>query len=103
MILLYELKPKFDRAKSFYKKANVYRDDEGNILLMSYTTIVAKITDKIATEDGKEKLEVYGWYSNTTARHINEFLQQYGYPKMNKKEMERSWLKWKQLTQNYLH
>lgn len=88
MEFLYELKPQYDRAKSFYKKANVYKDDKGKILLMSYTTIVAEITDAMATEDGKSKLKVNGWYSNTTARHINEFAQQHGFNKMSKKEME---------------
>ena len=88
MEFLYELKPQYDRAKSFYKKANVYKDDKGHILLMSYTIIVAEITDAMATEDGKPKLKVNGWYSNTTARHINEFAQQYGFNKMSKKEME---------------
>lgn len=89
MVLLYELQPQYDRAKSFYKKANVYKDDKGHILLMSYTTIVAEITDAMAAEDGKPKLKVNGWYSNTTARHINEFAQQHGFNKMSKKEMER--------------
>lgn len=88
MEFLYELKPQYDSAKSFYKKANVYRDDEGNLLLMSYTTIVARIQDAITTEDGQPKLIVNGWYSATTARHINEFIQQHGFPKMSKKEME---------------
>ena len=89
MKFLYELKPQYDSAKSFYKKANVYKDDKGKILLMSYTTIVAEIEDAMITEDGKPKLKVNGWYSNTTARHINEFAQQYGFNKMSKKEMER--------------
>lgn len=89
MILLYELQPQFDHAKSFYKKANVYRDDNGKILLMSYTTIVAEILDELITEDGKRHLKVNGWYSCTTSRHINEFAQQYGFKKLSKKEMER--------------
>lgn len=85
---LYELKPKYDSAKSFYKKANIYRNDEGSLFLMSYSTIVAEIQDKIITEDNNAKAIVHGWYSVTTARHINEFLQQHGFSKMNKKEME---------------
>lgn len=89
MEFLYELQPQYDRQKSFYKKANVYRDDEGNLLLMSYTTIVAKIQDAITTEDKKPHLIINGWYSATTARHINEFAQQHGFNKMSKKEMER--------------
>lgn len=88
MEFLYYLEPQYDTRKSFYRKAKIYKDNNGNILLMSYETIVAKITDKIATKDNIEKVEVYGYYSNTTARHINEFLQQHGYPKMSKKQME---------------
>ena len=84
---LYELKPQYDSAKSFYRKANVYRNDKGSILLMSYTTIVAEVTDEVLT--GERKLKVFGWYSMTTSRHINEFAQQYGFSRMNKKEMER--------------
>lgn len=89
MEFLYELKPQFDGRKSFYKKANVYRDGNGNLFLMSYSTIVAKITDKIVTEDGKAHAKVYDYYSATTARHINEFLRQHGFPAMSKKEMEK--------------
>ena len=85
---LYELKPQYDNAKSFYRKANIYRNDKGSIFLMSYETIVAEIKDAIATETGEKQVIVHGWYSMTTARHINEFLQQYGFNKMSKKEME---------------
>ena len=85
---LYELKPQYDSAKSFYHKANIYRNDKGSIFLMSYSTIVAEIKDQITTDTGKRRAIVYGWYSMTTARHINEFLQQNGFNKMNKKEME---------------
>lgn len=88
MIYLYELKPQYDSAKSFYKNANVYGDDEGNIFLMSYKTIVAKITDKAVTDTNEDTYEVYGWYSRTTARHINEFLQQHNFNKLSKKQME---------------
>ena len=86
---LYELKPQFDSAKSFYHKANIYRNDKGSIFLMSYETIVAEIKDAIVTDTGEKQAIVYGWYSNTTARHINEFLQQYGFNKMSKERMER--------------
>ena len=85
---LYELKPQFDSAKSFYHKANVYRNDKGSIFLMSYETIVAEIKDAIVTDTGEKQVIVHGWYSMTTARHINEFLQQNGFNKMSKKEMK---------------
>ncbi len=85
---LYELKPQFDSAKSFYRKANIYRNNKGSIFLMSYETIVAEIKDAIATDTGEKQVIIHGWYSMTTARHINEFLQQNGFNKMSKKEME---------------
>lgn len=91
---LYELKPQYDSAKSFYKKANVYRNDKGSIFLMSYETIVAEIQDAIITIRKEKQAIVYDWYSKTTARHINEFLQQYGFDKMSKKEMEGGMLEW---------
>ena len=85
---LYKLQPQYDNAKSFYGKANVYRNDKGSIFLMSYETIVAEIKDATVTDTGEKQAMVYGWYSMTTARHINEFLQQNGFNKMSKKEME---------------
>lgn len=88
MEFLYYLVPQYDTRKSFYGKAKIYRNEKGSILLMSYETIVAEIQDAITTEEGKEKIIVHGYYSATTARHINEFLQQHGYPKMTKKQME---------------
>lgn len=88
MEFLHELIPQYDHAKSFYKKANVYRNGQGKILLMSYTTIVAEIVDEAVSTTGARQLNVFGWYSMTTARHINEFAQQYGFDRMNKKTME---------------
>ena len=88
MEFLHELKPQFDNRKSFYGKANVYRNGEGKILLMSYKTIVAEIVDEAVSPTGKRQLNVFGWYSSTTARHINDFAQQYGLNRMNKKAME---------------
>lgn len=88
MEFLHELRPQHDGARSFYKKANVYRDDKGKILLMSYSTIVAEIVDEVVSTTGDRQFNVFGWYSRTTSRHINEFLQQYGFSKMSKKQME---------------
>lgn len=85
---LYKLQPQYDNAKSFYGKANVYRNDKGSIFLMSYETIVAEIIDEAISPTGKRQTNVFGWYSATTARHINEFLRQNGFKKMSKKEME---------------
>lgn len=75
----YNLEPIYDTRKSFYGKAKIVIYN--NIIdLISYNTVVARI------EDGK--IKVFGWYSQTTARHINEFLKQNGFKSMTKKEME---------------
>lgn len=78
---VYKLIPQYDARKDFYGKAIVSIDIDGTKRLTSYSTEVAKI------EPGKPPV-VNGWYSATTARHINEFLQQNGYSKMTKREME---------------
>tara|TARA_R110000823_G_scaffold303405_2_gene424780 strand:+ start:200 stop:463 length:264 start_codon:yes stop_codon:yes gene_type:complete len=67
--------------KSFYGKALAIR--EGNITsLKSYNTIVATYNHK------ENKMIVNGWYSSTTARHINSFLNMFGFDTSNKKGME---------------
>lgn len=76
---LYYLQADYDARASFYKKAKVIKYNNA-IYLQSYNTIVAKI------ENGE--VIVNGWYSQTTARHINEFLYQNGFDKMTKKQME---------------
>ena len=77
---IYELLAIYDRRNSFYGKANVLIFADGTKQLRSYNTIVAEIKDKTA--------KVFGYFSATTGRHINEFLQQNGFPKMKKCEME---------------
>ena len=62
----YELSTSYDNAISFYGKANV-REENGKTILTSYQTDVAEI------ENGKAK--VFGTYSNTTLRHIKDFLK----------------------------
>ena len=89
MDYLYDLEPQYDRRKSFYGKAKVYKDNKGHLLLMSYSTIVAEITDGAVTESGQDEVKVNGWYSQTTSRHINDFLYQHGFKTMSKKEMEQ--------------
>lgn len=73
---IYELAARFDSRASFYGKAYVVhqtRDDDCIDKLYSYSTHVASI---IYPDDGERYAEVYGWYSNTTGRHIREFLKQ---------------------------
>jgi hypothetical protein len=67
----YDLAPKYDARASFYGKARVEIDDNGNQTLYSYNTKVAEILNG--------KPIVYGTYSQTTMRHIKEFLKQNGF------------------------
>lgn len=68
------LEPRYDSRKSFYGKAKV-EDDK----LYSYNTLVAEI------KDGKPV--VYGLYSQTTARHIKEWLRQNGFKAESSKQI----------------
>lgn len=80
--MVMELNPQYDNKKSFYGKAKV--KTEGNTqTLISYNTEVAKYNT-----DTKE-IEVFGYFSQTTARHINEFLYQLGFETLSKKQMEQ--------------
>ena len=69
----------YSSQKDFYGKANVIVEG-GQTKLKSYSTIVAVKEDN--------KIKVKGWYSKTTAIHINEFLKQNGAKSLTKKEME---------------
>lgn len=67
--------------KSFYNKAIVI--SKNNVLtLKSYNTIIATI-DKT-----NNKLSIFGYFSKTTALHLNSFLIQNGFKSLSKKEIE---------------
>jgi uncharacterized protein YutD len=67
---LEELKSVYDSRNSFYKKA--YVGEYNNCkYLKSYDTIVACICIN--------QLRIYGYFSQTTARHIREFAKQNGF------------------------
>ena len=69
---VYGLEPRYDARKSFYGKAHVDTGDKGDKnRLYSYDTLVAEI------KDGKPV--VYGTYSQTTLRHIKDWLKQNGF------------------------
>ena len=68
----------YDSRNSFYGKAKIELD--GNqIILYSYGTLVAFIENDIAY--------ITGDYTQTTLRHIKEFLLQNGFVAINKKQM----------------
>lgn len=77
---IYELSTMYDARASFYGKAKVIKTPEGHTYLKSYDTNVAVITN-----DGT--VEVKGTYSQTTLRHIKEFLLQHGFKAENKKQI----------------
>lgn len=66
-----KLVPKTISQKSFGGKA-IERAENGKIILKSYATDVAYI-------DAEGKPHVNGLYSDTTKRHIEEFLRQHGF------------------------
>ena len=68
--MLFELTPKFDSRKSFYGKAKI-RFDGDRRLLFSYGTPVAFI------DFDRLPVLLDGWDSTqTTLRHVKEFLKQ---------------------------
>lgn len=78
----YELKAIYDARKSFYGKANVrYAENEEE--LISYDTHVASVV----TVNGIPEARVFGLYSNTTTRHIKEFLRQQGFKAESSKQI----------------
>ena len=83
--MTYELMARFDRCKSFYGKAYVTETAESYILI-SYSTEILKVNKA----DGKITFLCHSdWaYSQTTNRHINEFLQQFtNVGKLSKREI----------------
>jgi tRNA A37 threonylcarbamoyladenosine synthetase subunit TsaC/SUA5/YrdC len=69
----------YSSQKDFYGKANVIIEG-AETKLKSYSTIVAVKENNT--------IKVRGYYSKTTAIHINEFLRQNGASSLSKKEME---------------
>lgn len=78
---IYELKPMYNNQKSFYGKALI-KDTIKGMELYSYNTLVAK------SENGKVYVTHNDNYlTQTTLKHIKEFIKQLGYEKMSKKEL----------------
>jgi hypothetical protein len=68
------------KLDAFNNKANIVEKD-GVSTLFSYDTEVARYNHC------ENKIKVNGYYSSTTGRHINAFLEFYGFDKMTKQEM----------------
>ena len=78
-----ELIPKHDNRKSFYNKA-IVEQENGVLKLYSYNTLVCVI------DNGKPK--VIMTYSNTTLRHIKEFLKQNGFKADTKSQIIKDYM-----------
>lgn len=74
-----ELKPIYDSAMSFYKKAHVIRTSN-KLILRSYKTDILSfnINDYTLYFSCKD-ISNKKIYSHTTLRHLKEFLKQYDY------------------------
>ena len=79
----YELIPQFDSSQSFYRMAMVSVFDNG-LLLRSYGTLVAEID----TETNEVELYNYWDASQTTLRHVKEFLRQNGFKAETKAQIK---------------
>ena len=72
----------------YYNKALMYQNvnNINNYILVSYNTIVAEIN--------KDKFIIYGYYSQTTNKHIDAFLNWFGLKRMLKKAIIENSNKW---------
>ena len=76
------LEPEYSGRKSFYGKAHVNDSDDGGKTLRSYET------DIMTIKDGKIKMLCQPEHlTQTTLRHIREFLQQNGMEPLTKKQL----------------
>ena len=76
-----KLEPKHENCRSYYGKAHILYEDDGSVALQSYNTIVLRLVNG-------NIVRFWDGYSATTMRHINEFLQQFGFPAGRKKDWE---------------
>ena len=63
---------------------NEYTNSEGD----HYSDLVSYETRVASYNHNTKEISVYGWFSATTANHINSFLEFYGFDKCTKKELE---------------
>ena len=82
---LVKLEPKFENVKSYYGKAQVRYYDNGDSALLSYDTLVADIKNNTPS--------VHLLYSQTTLRHIKEYLKQNGFEAKNKQQILNKYFK----------
>ena len=85
----YYLVAKYDTRASFYNKALVEVNDNGEKVLKSYNTKVCTIKGDKFQLNGAINRDLL--FSNTTLRHIKEFLrQELGIENLTKKDLEKT-------------
>lgn len=71
---IYELSPRYDSRASFYGKAHI-KETPAALVLISYDTEILRLDKKT---NALKFLCCDAWaFSQTTNRHINEFLKQF--------------------------
>lgn len=93
---VYKLEALYDSAKSFYGKARVV-ETPGSVSLYSYDTLIAVINgggfNHMLNKGGFLSLTDAWDASQTTARHLNEFLLQHGGNKLGANARSRKKVK----------
>jgi hypothetical protein len=76
----------FYLGKDTKSHVNEYINSDGDHYsdLISYETRVASYNHLT------NEMQIFGWFSATSSRHINLFLEFYGFDTVTKKEMENS-------------
>jgi len=88
MLKIYELSARYDRRKSFYGKAHILETSK-TIKLKSYDTIILQYNKQ--TKTIKFLCRDPWAFSQTTNRHINEFIKQFtNESPLSKKEILKS-------------
>ena len=81
----YELIPQFDSRKSFYKKAMVKTEDNQKTLY-SFDAKVCIINLDLKTA------QIISLFSETTTRHIKEFLKQNGFKVEDTNQLRKDYI-----------
>ena len=81
-----DLMPVYDSRKSFYDKAWML-EEAGVEYLVSYNTPVVKLT-----LGGKPRVAQVGVDSNTSLRHVKEYLKQRGFTATTKKQIVKDYV-----------
>ena len=79
----YDLQAQYDCRNQFYSNARVQVEENGDLTLWSYNTNVATIKEGV--------VKVTNTQSQTTVRHVKEFLKQNGFKADTTKQIEEDY------------